>query len=363
MDLRVLVLPGDGIGPEVTAEAVAVLHRVADVFGHAARVSYGLVGGAAIEALGSPLPAATLQEALDADAVLLGAVGAPAFDALPPDRRPERGLLALRQALGTFANLRPSRAWPALLDASPLKNAIVEGTDLLIVRELTSGLYYGTPRGVSGSGADERAVNTLTYTRAEIGRVARVAFELARGRRRHVTSVDKSNVLENSQLWRRVVLEIAPDYPDVELDHLLVDNCAMQLVVNPRRFDVVLTENLFGDILSDEAAVLSGSIGMLASASIGERRPSGLRTGLYEPVHGSAPDIAGHNVANPLGAIGSVGAMLAYTFGLHREARAVEAAIDQVVASGRVTADLRPSGRAASTTEVGRAVRDAIAGG
>jgi 3-isopropylmalate dehydrogenase len=360
MELRVLVLPGDGIGPEVTAQAVSALQRVADVFGHSARVSYGLIGGAAIEAAASPLPATTLQQALDADAVLLGAVGAPAFDSLPPEARPERGLLALRQALGTFANLRPSRAWPALLDASPLKNDIVSGTDLLIVRELTSGLYYGTPRGIAGTGADERAVNTLSYTRAEIERVTRVAFELARTRRRRVTSVDKSNVLENSQLWRRVVTEVSLGYADVALDHLLVDNCAMQLVVNPRRFDVVLTENLFGDILSDEAAVLSGSIGMLASASIGERRPSGLRTGLYEPVHGSAPDIAGRNVANPLGAIGSVAAMLAYTFGLHTEARAVEAAIDHVVESGRVTADLKPSGRAASTTEVGQAVREAI---
>jgi 3-isopropylmalate dehydrogenase len=362
MELRVLALPGDGIGPEVTAEAVSVLRRVADVFGHSVCVSNGLIGGAAIDAAGSPLPPATLEAALDADAVLLGAVGAPAFDNLPPDARPERGLLALRQALGTFANLRPSRAWPALLDASPLKNDIVSGTDLLIVRELTSGLYYGTPRGIAGSGADERAVNTLSYTRAEIERVARVAFELARTRRRRVTSVDKSNVLENSQLWRRVVTDVSSGYADVALDHLLVDNCAMQLVVNPRRFDVVLTENLFGDILSDEAAVLSGSIGMLASASIGERRPSGLRAGLYEPVHGSAPDIAGRNVANPLGAIGSVAAMLAYTFELHEEARAIEAAIDQVVASGRVTADLKPAGAAASTGEVGQAVRDAIGG-
>jgi 3-isopropylmalate dehydrogenase len=363
MDLHVLVLPGDGIGQEVTAEAVAVLRRVADVFGHSVRDVHGLIGGAAIEAAGSPLPDETLRHALEADAVLLGAVGAPGFDHLPPERRPERGLLALRQALGTFANLRPSRAWPALLDASPLKNAIVEGTNLVIVRELTSGLYYGVPRGVSGSGAEERAVNTLTYTRPEIERVARVAFDLARTRRGRVTSVDKANVLENSQLWRRVVTEVAAGYPDVTLDHLYVDNCAMQLVLDPRRFDVVLTENLFGDILSDEAAVLSGSIGMLASASIGERRPSGVRPGLYEPVHGSAPDIAGRGVANPLGAIGSVAAMLAYTFGLHEEAAVVEAAIDRVVALGPRTADLGPAGGAASTAEVGRAVRGAIAGG
>jgi len=360
MELRILVLPGDGIGPEVTAEAVAVLGRVADVFGHTLRTVYGLVGGAAIDAAGTPLPPETLAAANDADAVLLGAVGAPRFDSLPPERRPERGLLALRQALGTFANLRPSRAWPALLDASPLKNAIVEGTDLLIVRELTSGLYYGTPRGVSGSGPDERAVNTLTYSRAEIDRVARVAFDLARARRRRVTSVDKSNVLENSQLWRRVVVEVGAEYPDVALDHLFVDNCAMQLVLDPRRFDVVLTENLFGDILSDEAAVLSGSIGMLASASIGSRRPSGRRSGLYEPVHGSAPNLAGRNVANPLGAIGSAAALLGYTFELHEEARAVERAVDEVVASGRLTGDLAPAGRAVGTTDVGRAVRDAV---
>jgi 3-isopropylmalate dehydrogenase len=360
MELRILILPGDGIGREVTAEAVAVLNRVAEVFGHSVRATSGLIGGVAIEATGSPLPDETLRLALVADAVLLGAVGAPGFDNLPPDQRPERGLLALRRALGTFANLRPSRAWPALLEASPLKNAVIDGTDLLIVRELTSGLYYGVPRGVTGSGQDERAINTLSYTRPEIERVARVAFELAGSRRRHVTSVDKSNVLENSQLWRRVVVEVAADYPDVALDHLFVDNCAMQLVLNPRRFDVILTENLFGDILSDEAAVLSGSIGMLASASIGERRPSGLRPGLYEPVHGSAPDIAGRGLANPLGAIGSVAAMLAYTFELDAEARAIEAAIDRVVATGPVTADLRPSGRPASTAEVGRAVRDAI---
>ena len=358
MDLNILILPGDGIGPEVTAEAVAVLGRAAELFGHSLHATEGLIGGAAIEAAGTPLPDDTRRAAAEADAVLLGAVGAPQFDSLPPDRRPERGLLALRQALGTFANLRPSRAWPALLGASPLKDAIVEGTDLLIVRELTSGLYYGTPRGISGSGPGERAVNTLTYTREEIERVANVAFELARARKRRVTSVDKANVLENSQLWRRVVTEVAAGHPDVALDHLFVDNCAMQLVLNPRRFDVVLTENLFGDILSDEAAVLSGSIGMLASASIGARGPSGRRAGLYEPVHGSAPDIAGRNIANPLGAIGSAAALLAYTFELHDEARAIERAVDEVVATGQLTADLAPVGRAVGTTDVGRAVRE-----
>jgi 3-isopropylmalate dehydrogenase len=361
MHLQVLVLPGDGIGPEVTAQAVAVLERVAARWGHEVEIREGLVGAAAIERVGVPLPDETRQAACEADATLLGAVGLPGFDHLPPDRRPERGLLDLRQALGVFANLRPSRTWPALVDASPLKNDVVDGTNLLFVRELTSGIYYGTPRGIGGSGPDERAVNTLAYTRAEIERVARVAFDLARGRRRHVTSVDKSNVLETSQLWRRVVSEVAAGYPDVTLEHLLVDNCAMQIVLNPRRFDVVLTENMFGDILSDEAAVLAGSIGMLASASLGDRRPSGRRAGLYEPVHGSAPDIAGRGVANPLGAIGSVGALLDYTFGLRREADAVAQAIDEVVASGRVTADLRPSGTPATTAEVGQAVCDALA--
>jgi 3-isopropylmalate dehydrogenase len=359
MDLRILLLPGDGIGGEVTGEAVRVLRAVAERFGHCVVLTDGLIGGSAIRQAGTPLPDETLRLALEADATLLGAVGLPEFDHEPPERRPERGLLALRKALGVYANLRPVRAWPALLDASPLKRDRIDGTDLLIVRELTAGLYYGTPRGISGSGAGTRATNTMTYTRGEIERIARLAFELARRRRHAVTSVDKSNVLENSQLWRRVVEEVAGDYPDVALDHLYVDNCAMQLILEPRRFDVLLTENMFGDILSDEAAVLAGSIGMLPSASIGAARPSGVRTGLYEPVHGSAPDIAGRNLANPLGAIGSVGAMLQYSFGLDREAAAVEAAIGRVLDSGRLTADLNPK-TIATTIEVGAAVAAAI---
>jgi 3-isopropylmalate dehydrogenase len=252
------------------------------------------------------------------------------------------------------------RSYKALIDSSPLKNELVDGTDMIIVRELTGGLYYGTPRGISGSGPEERAVNTMVYTRAEIERVAHMAFQLAAKRRRKVTSVDKSNVLENSQLWRRVVVEIAAQYPDIALDHLLVDNCAMQLVLNPRRFDVVLTENLFGDILSDEGAVLAGSIGMLPSASIGAKRPSGAWTGLYEPVHGSAPDIAGQNKANPFGAIGSVAALLEYSFGLVDEAQAVTRAMEEVLNNGRVTADLRPYGTPATTSEVGDAVCEAL---
>jgi 3-isopropylmalate dehydrogenase len=360
MDLNVLVLPGDGIGTEVTCQAVGVLRHVAARWKHNLRLSEGLLGGIAIHKTGSPFPEETAKLAAGADATLMGAVGLPEFDNAPPEKRPEKGLLGIRKALGVYANLRPVRAYASQLDSSPLKNQLVEGTDMIIVRELTGGIYYGTPRGITGEGADMRAVNTMTYTRAEIERVTRMAFRLARARRKKVTSVDKSNVLENSQLWRGVVVEVAREFADVELDHLLVDNCAMQLVLNPRRFDVVLTENMFGDILSDEGAVIAGSIGMLPSASIGDQRPSGAWVGLYEPVHGSAPDIAGQNKANPLGAIGSVAAMLAYSFGLKEEAAAVETAIEAVLESGHVTADLRPSGAPATTEQVGQAVCAAI---
>ena len=336
---------------EVTREATRVLRAVAQAGGHTLRVSEGLLGGIAIHKTGTPFPPETEKLALQADAVLLGAVGLPEFDNAPPEQRPERGLLAIRKAMGVFANLRPVRTYKSLLDSSPLKNEIADGTDMIIVRELTGGIYYGTPRGISGEGPTERAVNTMTYTRAEIERVARMAFLLARGRRKKLTSVDKSNVLENSQLWRLVVTEVAKDSPDVALDHMLVDNCAMQLVLNPNRFDIVLTENMFGDILSDEGAVIAGSIGMLPSASIGEKRPSGAFTGLYEPVHGSAPDIAGQNKANPLGAIGSVAAMLEYTFCLPNEAAAVNRAIERVLAQGRLTADLAKPGTTPATTE------------
>jgi 3-isopropylmalate dehydrogenase len=356
MRLNVLILPGDGIGAEVTSEAVKVLERVAGKFGHDLALSEGLIGGAAIHAGGSPLPPKTIELALAADATLLGAVGLPEFDNAPPEQRPERGLLGIRKVLGVYANLRPVRAYTALLDSSPLKNDRVAGTDMLIVRELTGGLYYGTPRGIEGDGAQARAVNTMSYTYAEIERVAHAAFHLARNRRLKLTSVDKSNVLETSQLWRRVVIQVSAEFPDVALDHVLVDNCAMQLILNPTRFDVLLTENMFGDILSDEAAVLAGSIGMLPSASLGERKPSGVWTGLYEPVHGSAPDIAGKNRANPFGAIGSIAAMLEYSFGLQEEATAVNRAMESVLESGRVTADLNPAGAPASTSEAGDAV-------
>jgi 3-isopropylmalate dehydrogenase len=350
MNLKILILPGDGIGAEVTGAAVEVLKAAAHKFGHTLELSEGLLGGIAIHKTGTPLPQDTLDKALAADATLMGAVGLPEFDNTAPEKRPEKGLLGIRAALDVYANLRPVRAWPSLVESSPLKNHLVEGVDLLIVRELRGGLYYGTPRGIDG----DRAVNTMVYTRPEIERVTRMAFRLARQRRKKLTSVDKSNVLEVSQLWRRVVNDVAKEFPDVELDHMLVDTCSMQLVLNPRRFDVLVMENMFGDILSDEGAVLAGSIGMLPSASLGESK------GLYEPVHGSAPDIAGQNKANPLGAIGSVAAMLEYTFGLMKEAEAVNAAIGKVLESGRVTADLRPKGTPATTEQVGRAVCEAI---
>ena len=350
MNLKILLLPGDGIGTEVTAAAVEVLEAVAKKFGHQLLLSEGLLGGIAIHKTGSPFPPETRTMAMAADATLMGAVGLPEFDNEPPSKRPEAGLLGIRAVLDVFANLRPVRTYPELIDSSPLKNHVVDGTDMLIVRELTAGLYYGQPRGIEA----DRAFNTMSYTRAEVERVTHKAFQLARNRRRKVTSVDKSNVLEVSQFWRRVVVETAKHYPDVQLDHMLVDNAAMQMVLRPTQFDVMLTENTFGDILSDIGGVLAGSIGMLPSASLGSTK------GLYEPVHGSAPDIAGQNKANPLGAIGSVAAMLEYTFGLVKEAGAVNDAIGKVLASGHVTADLKPKSKPATTQEVGRAVSEAL---
>ncbi len=357
MNLKICLCPGDGIGTEVTREAVRVLEHVTKKYNHQLQTSEALLGGIAIHKTGTPFPDDTRAKALEADATLMGAVGLPEFDNWPPEKRPERGLLGIRNALGVYANLRPVRSYKALLDSSPLKNERIDGTDMIIVRELLGGVYYGTPRGITGEGPQQRGVNTMAYTRAEIERVTRMAFHLARGRRKKVTSVDKSNVLEVSQLWRMVVTEIAKEFSDVELDHLLVDNCAMQLVLNPKRFDVVLMENMFGDILSDEGAVLAGSIGMLPSASIGDKKPSGAWVGLYEPVHGSAPDIAGQNKANPLGAIGSVAALLEYSFGLKEEAAAVNRAMEEVLNAGRVTRDL---GGDANTEEVGQAVCEAI---
>ena len=360
MKLNILVLPGDGIGPEVTREAIRVLEHVATKWGHDLSRSEGLLGGIAIHQTGGPFPDETREKALAADATLLGAVGLPEFDELPPSERPEKGLLGLRKALDVFANLRPVVAFDSLLESSPLKNEIVKGTDILIVRELTGGLYFGQPRGIEVRDGEETAVNSMVYRRSEVERVAHMAFKLAQGRGKKLASVDKANVLENSQMWRKVVTEMAPEYSDVELDHVLVDNCAMQLILRPSTFDVIVTENLFGDILSDEASVLAGSIGMLPSASIGDPLPSGAWRGLYEPVHGSAPDIAGQGKANPLAAIGSAAAMLNYSFRLSEEAKAVEDAMQTVLNSGCVTADLKPAGKPATTEEVGKSVCEAI---
>jgi 3-isopropylmalate dehydrogenase len=353
--LNILIVAGDGIGPEVTAEAARVLECVAEMGGYDFQFRRELIGGAAIDAHGTPLPKATLDAALKSDAVLLGAVGHNKFNALPPSQRPEAGLLQIRAALGGFANLRPSFAWPALAVNSPLRAEVVEGTDILFVRELLGGLYFGEPR--QWDKEKNCALNTMRYTRDEVVRVAKVAFDLAQKRRRKVTSVDKANVLEVSQLWRATVTEVAKDYPDVTLEHQYVDAMAMHLMNTPRSFDVVLTENLFGDILSDEAGVITGSLGMLPSATIGGK------VDLYEPVHGSAPDIAGKGIANPLGAILTAAMLLRYSAGLEQEADAIEAAVKKVLEQGWRTADLARGDKSAqvlSTPDMGGRVCAAL---
>jgi 3-isopropylmalate dehydrogenase len=357
MRLKITVLPGDGIGPEVTAEAVRVLRTVADIYGHHFEFVEKLIGGASIRQTGTPLPTSTLDACLESDAVLLGAVGSPEHDHLQPDKRPESGLLTLRRALGAYANLRPAISYGAVVDCSPLRPEVVAGSDILFVRELLGGLYFGEPRGFVKEGQLSAAFNTMRYSVEEVERISRVAFEAASVRRRKVTSVDKANVLETSQLWREVVTRVALDYPEVTLEHLYVDACAMHLVMNPGRFDVVLTENLFGDILSDEAAVITGSLGLLASASIGGE------VGLYEPVHGSAPDIAGKGQANPLGAISSAALLLRYTAHLEQEAHDVEAAVRAVLDAGYRTPDLDrgQSKYIATTAEMGALVAESIA--
>jgi 3-isopropylmalate dehydrogenase len=339
--MKIAVLPGDGIGPEVTKAAVSVLTDVADMLGIAVETAEYDIGGTAIRNFGSPFPEETATACLESDSVILGAVGDPAFDHLKPIERPEMGLLRLRKTLGGFANLRPARAYRALIDSSPLRKEIFDGTDLLIVRELLGGLYFGEPRGSSGN----EAYNTMRYTTAEVERVARVAFEAAGVRRGKVTSVDKANVLETSQLWRSTVDDIAKDYPKIKLEHLFVDACAMRLVTDPKIFDVVLTENMFGDILSDEAAVLTGSLGMLASATIGSK------IDLFEPVHGSAPDIAGKNIANPLGAIASVAMLFRYSAKNESAAKAIEDAMDSALDAGFRTADIAPKGSQTVSTD------------
>jgi 3-isopropylmalate dehydrogenase len=358
MKLKFTVLPGDGIGPEVTAQAVRVLQAVAATQGYRFEFEEQLVGGAAIRETGSPLPRTTLDSCLASDAVLLGAVGAPEYDRLPAHQRPEAGLLLLRRALGGYANLRPAISYSSIAACSPLRNEVSRGSDILIVRELLGGLYFGEPRGFTGENENTTAINTMSYSVEEIERIARIAFAAARTRRSKVTSVDKANVLETSQLWRKTVTRVAEDYPDVSLDHLYVDACAMHLILNPRRFDVLLTENLFGDILSDEAAVITGSLGMLGSATIGGD------VGLYEPVHGSAPDIAGQGIANPFGAIASAALMLRHSAKLEQDACDIERAIEHVLEAGYRTPDIATGtgGYVATTAEIGELVCEALAG-
>lgn len=354
MTMKIAILPGDGIGPEVCREAVRILQALNTFDNCKFEIKSELIGGAAIRATGSPLPEATLEACLQSDAVLLGAVGTPEFDNLSREQKPEAGLLRLRAALGGFANLRPAVYFEALADCSPLRRSRVEGADILIVRELLGGLYFSQPRGFSEN--RESACNTMRYSIEEIERIAHIAFDQARQRRKKVASVDKANVLETSQLWRRIVTEVSLSYPDVKLEHIYVDACAMHLISDPRRFDVILTENLFGDILSDEAAAITGSLGMLASATIG----GGIN--LYEPVHGSAPDIAGKGIANPLGAIASVAMLLRHTAGMHHEADDLEAAIQKVLNAGHRTPDIVGEGAepVASTREMGELVEHAF---
>jgi 3-isopropylmalate dehydrogenase len=352
--MKICVLSGDGIGPEIVAQAVRVLEALGRD-GIRFELEHGLLGGCAVDAAGEPYPQATRRLAREADAVLLGAVGGPQYDALPRQLRPERGLLAIRKDLNLFANLRPALLHAELANASSLKPDVVAGLDIMIVRELTGDIYFGEPRGIETRGGERVGFNTMIYSESEIRRIAHVAFRAARKRQRRLCSVDKMNVLEATQLWRDVVTEVGAEYADVELSHMLVDNAAMQLVRNPRQFDVMVTGNMFGDILSDEASMLTGSIGMLPSASLDAENK-----GLYEPIHGSAPDIAGKGIANPLATILSAAMMLRYTFNMDEQARRIEEAVKKALAAGYRTADIHEPG----TTKVGTAgMGDAVIAG
>lgn len=349
--MKIAVLAGDGIGPEIVAQAVRVLNRLKND-GLEIELEHGLIGGCAVDATGEPYPEATHRLASEADAVLLGAVGGPQYDALPRHQRPERGLLAIRKALNLFANLRPAILYPELANASSLKYDVVAGLDIMIVRELTGDIYFGEPRGIDTRDGQRVGFNTMIYNESEIRRIAHVAFQAAAKRQRKLCSVDKMNVLECTQLWRDVVSEVAQQYPQVTLSHMLVDNAAMQLVRNPKQFDVIVTGNMFGDILSDEASMLTGSIGMLPSASLDENNK-----GLYEPIHGSAPDLAGKDLANPLATILSVAMMLRYTFNHEDAAQRIENAVKKVLASGYRTKDIdEPGMKSVGTQAMGDAV-------
>lgn len=367
MEFKVAVLSGDGIGPEVTTEGIKILQAIGKKFGHEFELDYGLIGGIAIDKLGIPLPEETKKICDESHAVLLGAVGGPKWDDPKAKVRPEQALLGIRKHLDLFANLRPVKVFPMLIDASTIKPEVLRGVDLLVIRELTGGIYFGEPSKQWTTPEGRRVVDTLAYTEQEIERVVRVGFEMARLRRKKLTSVDKANVLESSRLWRQIVLEIAPDYPDVTLEHILVDACAMYLIRTPTAFDVIVTENLFGDILTDEASMLAGSMGMLASASLGSRKDpsnSGRTFGLYEPIHGSAPTIAGQNIANPIATILSIAMMARHSFALPKEAEAIEKAVDTVLEKGYRTIDITEEGKQqVGTSQMGDLIAEAIATG
>ncbi|TET49363.1 MAG: 3-isopropylmalate dehydrogenase [Dehalococcoidia bacterium] len=358
MKFHIVVLPGDGIGPEITGATVDVLQTVGKKYGHTFELYHGLIGGAAIDATGVPLPPNVLKMSRKSDAVLMGAVGDPKFDAPGTKVRPEDGILALRKKLELFANLRPVKTLPMLVNATNLKPEVVEGVDFIFVRELTGGLYFGRPKKRWQTPKGWRAVDTMTYSEPEIERIVRVGFELARGRQKKLVSVDKANVLECSRLWRQVATELSKSYPDVELEHMLVDATSMRLIQNPKHFDVIVSENTFGDILTDEASMLAGSMGMLPSASLAGVPQEGVRTlGLYEPAHGSAPRRAGLNMANPIATILSMAMMLRYSCGLDREAQAVEAAVIDVLNEGYRTYDIMDEGKTkVGTKEMGELV-------
>jgi 3-isopropylmalate dehydrogenase len=364
VQFNLTVLPGDGVGPEVVTEAVKVLQVVGSRFGHDFKLHYEVVGGVAIDETGTALAPDTLKVCQSSDAVLLGAVGGPKWDDPQAKVRPEDGLLALRKGLGLFANLRPVRTCPVLVDSTSLKPEVVSGVDLIFVRELTGGLYFARPKRQWRTPRGRRATDSMTYSEQEIERIVKVGFELARTRRQKLTSVDKANVLESSRLWRQVATEVAEDYPDVELDHMLVDACAMRLIQNPAYFDVIVTENMFGDILTDEASMLAGSMGMLPSASLAGVPREGIKIpGMYEPIHGSAPRRAGLDMANPIATILSIAMMLRYSFGLIKEAQTVEAAVDEVLKQGYRTYDIMDKGKIkVGTSEMGDLIAGKVGG-
>jgi 3-isopropylmalate dehydrogenase len=364
MQFELVVLPGDGVGPDVTTEGVQVLEAVGKRFNHRFKLHYGLVGGVAIDKEGTALSEDTVKMCQDADAVLLGAVGGPKWDDPLAKVHPEDGLLALRKELGLFANLRPVKVSPVLVNSTNLKPEVIRGVDLIFVRELTGGLYFARPKRQWKTSRGRRATDSMTYSEYEIERIVRVGFELARGRRQKLTSVDKANVLESSRLWRQVTMEVAPQYPDVELDHMLVDACSMRLIQNPTYFDVLVTENMFGDILTDEASMLAGSMGMLPSASLAGVPREGVNIfGMYEPIHGSAPRRAGLDMANPIAIILSAAMMLRYSFGLAEEAQTVETAVDEVLNEGYRTYDIMDEGKTkVGTRQMGDLITEKVEG-